>query len=482
MKKQAFNPFLPSYEYIPDGEPRVFGNRVYVYGSHDAFDGSYYCQNDYVCWSAPVDDLGNWKFEGTIYKYTQDPIHKNADDHLLQAPDAIQGPDGRYYLYYSMASTDIISVAVCDSPAGQYEFYGHVHYEDGTVLGKKDTDLLQFDPGIYVEDNRVYLYSGFCPPNTFMWEMQGKKAPAFKGAMVIELYPDMITVKKAPEIIAPYVKNSSGTGYEGHEFFEAPSMRKRGDKYYFIYSSINGHELCYAMSDYPDKGFAYCGTIVSNADIGLEGRTSQDAINYYGNNHGSIVEILGQWYIFYHRHTNRNQFSRQACAEKIYFDEYGKIPQVEITSCGLNPSCLAGRGLYEARIACRLWGKNGATLYGLGDRPIDKTNPYFTQDGEDREDNPDQHISSMNDGSVAGFKYFDLENLSQITVKIRGSAEGTLTVSDELSGNIIAEIPVHPSDDWGKYCAAAHADNGKTALYFTYHGIGAFDFMDFELV
>ena len=70
------------------------------------------------------------------------------------------------------------------------------------------------------------------------------------------------------------------------------------------------------MSDYPDKGFAYCGTIVSNADIGLEGRTSQDAINYYGNNHGSIVEILGQWYIFYHRHTNRNQFSRQACAEK----------------------------------------------------------------------------------------------------------------------------------------------------------------------
>ena len=122
---------------------------------------------------------------------------------------------------------------------------------------------------------------------------------------------------------------------------------------------------------------------------------------------------------------------------------------MEITSCGLNPSCLAGRGLYEARIACRLWGKNGATLYGLGDRPIDKTNPYFTQDGEDREDNPDQHISSMNDGSVAGFKYFDLENLSQITVKIRGSAEGTLTVSDELSGNIIAEIPVHPSDDWG---------------------------------
>jgi arabinoxylan arabinofuranohydrolase len=25
MKKQAFNPYLPSYEYVPDGEPYVFG-------------------------------------------------------------------------------------------------------------------------------------------------------------------------------------------------------------------------------------------------------------------------------------------------------------------------------------------------------------------------------------------------------------------------------------------------------------------------
>jgi hypothetical protein len=152
MKKlEAFNPFLPSYEYIPDGEPRVFNERIYIFGSHDAFGGSFYCQNDYVCWSAPVDDLGNWKFEGTIYQRTQDPLSKTADDDLLQAPDVIQGVDGKYYLYYSMASTDIISVAVCDSPAGCYEFYGYVHYPNGDILGKREGDLLQFDPGIYVE-------------------------------------------------------------------------------------------------------------------------------------------------------------------------------------------------------------------------------------------------------------------------------------------------------------------------------------------
>ena len=33
-KKQAVNPYLPGYEYVPDGEPRVFGDRVYIFGSH----------------------------------------------------------------------------------------------------------------------------------------------------------------------------------------------------------------------------------------------------------------------------------------------------------------------------------------------------------------------------------------------------------------------------------------------------------------
>ena len=48
MKKQAFNPYLPSWEYIPDGEPYVFDDRVYVYGSHDRFNGCTFCLNDYV--------------------------------------------------------------------------------------------------------------------------------------------------------------------------------------------------------------------------------------------------------------------------------------------------------------------------------------------------------------------------------------------------------------------------------------------------
>ena len=48
MKSQAFNPYLPSYEYVPDGEPHIFGGRLYVFGSHDAFNGDRFCTNDYV--------------------------------------------------------------------------------------------------------------------------------------------------------------------------------------------------------------------------------------------------------------------------------------------------------------------------------------------------------------------------------------------------------------------------------------------------
>lgn len=75
-KKQAVNPYLPSWEYVPDAEPRVFGDRVYIYGSHDLFNGADFCLGDYVCWSAPLDNLGDWKYEGVIYKASQDPRNK----------------------------------------------------------------------------------------------------------------------------------------------------------------------------------------------------------------------------------------------------------------------------------------------------------------------------------------------------------------------------------------------------------------------
>ncbi len=76
--RQAVNPFLPGYEYTPDGEPHVFGDRVYLYGSHDKFNGVSFCRGDYVCWSASVDDLTAWDYEGVVYRRRQDPEARRA--------------------------------------------------------------------------------------------------------------------------------------------------------------------------------------------------------------------------------------------------------------------------------------------------------------------------------------------------------------------------------------------------------------------
>lgn len=480
MKKQALNPYLPSYEYVPDGEPYVFGDRVYVYGSHDKFNGTEYCMNDYVCWSADINDLGNWKYEGVIYKKTQDPMCDNPEKRLLFAPDVQKGADGRYYLYYAFDFLGVMAVAVCDTPAGEYEFYGHVHYADGTLLGSKEGDPFQFDPGVLVDDDgSVYLYSGFCP-EYFPWHIFGLPERPIKGGMVIELEKDMITVKEGPKVIFPDKAHGKGTDFEGHEFFEAPSMRKIEDTYYFVYSSSNGHELCYATSKSPVEGFKYGGTIVSNGDIYLNGRTDKDALNYTGNNHGSIVEINGQWYVFYHRQTNRHQFSRQVCAEPITIEKDGSIKQVEITSCGLNNGPLKGTGEYEARIACNLMSIEGAKRYEFGTE-IEKYHPYFTQDGEDREDNPNQYVANMTDGSLAGFKYFIFDKVEEISVKVRGNGNGVFLVSTELGGKPVAEVKISAQNDWSTFSAPMKIEDDVKPLYFTYKGDGSVDFMSFTI-
>lgn len=505
MKKQAFNPFLPSFEYIPDGEPYVFGNRVYLYGSHDAFKGHHYCVNDYVCWSAPVDDLGNWRYEGVILKPQKDPLYQTPGERRLYAPDVQLGADGKYYLYYAFDELGVISVAVCDSPAGEYEFYGHVHYPDGTLLGQKEGDIFQFDPGVYREENRVFLYSGFCPP--FPWKPDGTENANIQGPIVVELEPDMVTVKEAPRVIMPWAGNSAGTEFEGYEFFEAPSMRKIGNKYYFIYSSIIGSALCYAVSDYPDRDFKFGGVLVSNGDIYLNGRNREQVLNYVGNNHGSIVDIKGEYYIFYHRHTNRVQFSRQACAEKIRILPDGKILQAEMTSCGLNAGPLSGKGTYEARIACNLLSAQGACGYGMESFQEDSIHPYFTQEGEDREENPNQYIANMRDGAVAGFKYFNMAEGSDTPVvsvsvrnggghKICGRFKVYAAPFEDLQGvnlnpwedetYLMAEIMLADCTDWtqftGKSVTRPQGKSGSFALYFQYIGEGACDFREFTLM
>ena len=469
MKKQGLNPYLPSWEYIPDGEPYVFNNRVYVYGSHDRFNGHVFCLNDYVCWSAPINDLGDWCYEGIIYNKINDPLNPNGDMNLF-APDVTQGPDGRYYLYYVLDKVDVVSVAVCNEPAGKYTFLGYVHHKDGTRLGEKPGDQPQFDPGVITVGNKTYLYTGFCAPED----------KTRNGAMVTVLDSDMLTVIEAPVFIAPSKPYSNGSGFEEHEFFEAPSIRKRNNIYYFIYSSIVMHELCYATSKYPNKDFKYKGVIVSNNDLHISSYKPANKPMYYGgNNHGSIVEINGDWYIFYHRHTDGTTFSRQGCMEKIKFLENGDIPQVEMTSCGSNNGPLMGEGEYPAYIACNLFCKDEA-LYTAQTAWMDNHYPKITQDGKDG-DKEIGYIANIMDSTVAGFKYFECHGIQKVNIKVRGYCKGCFEVRTKWDGKVLGKIFVDFTNTWKEYSAEIKIPDGKQAIYLTYSGEGRGSLASFSL-
>ena len=464
MIKQAFNPYLPSWEYVPDGEPHVFGDRVYVYGSHDFFNGWVFCPGDYVCYSAPVNDLSDWRYEGVIYTRFSDPINQKGRM-VLYAPDVTQGPDGRYYLYYVYDKVSIVSVAVCDSPAGKYEFYGYVHYKDGTRLGERPGDEPQFDPAVLTEGDKTYLYTGFC----------GNGDKSRHGAMVTILGKDMLTIEEEPHFIVPGNMYSKGSDFEGHEFFEASSIRKVKDTYYFVYSSIAMHELCYATSKSPVKDFKYGGVIVSNTDLHIDTYKAADMPAALGaNNHGGFELINGQYYIFYHRHTNNTWYSRQGCAEKIKILEDGSIPQVEITSCGLNGGPLKGKGEYPAYIACNLFTDKPAIYIGA------ENYPKIMQDGGDGDENPG-YIFNLHNNASAGFKYFDFKDTKKITLKVRGYASGYFEVKTKWDGEVLGKIPVEFENFWQEYSGDVNIPDGIHALYFTFKGNGSASILSFRL-
>lgn len=469
--EQVYNPYLPSYEYVPDGEPRVFNDRLYVYGSHDRFNGTTYCMEPYTVWSCPIDDLSDWMCHGMIYDGKEDTLNETKE-RLMFASDCIE-KEGTYYLFYGLDNSKTISVATSNTPEGPFTFYGNVHHPDGTVWGMKEGDRQQFDPGIFIDDDkRIYLYSGFSSTPEVIERIK-KKIPgnALKnfnmtcdGSWVCQLEEDMLTLKGDYKMIVPGVENSSGTGFEGHEFFEASSMRKYNGKYYFIYSSVLSHELCYAMSDYPDRDFVYKGVLHSNGNIGIDDKPTY----YYGNNHGSLVEIKGHYYIFGHRHTNRHQYSRQGVAEEIFMNEDGTFNQVEMTSCGLNGKPLKAQATYPAYIACVLM-KDQALLSSV--KTDLSRHPAIVQD----------EIINIQDGTVIGYKYFNMEDLKTVSITIKSTGNGTFYVRNEVDGENIGEISIYPCDEWTEFKSIVKCDNGKKALYFVYSGENSVILKEFKL-
>src|SRR5574344_975945 len=465
MKNQVFNPYLPSWEYIPDGEPHIFGDRVYIFGSHDIAHGWVFCLGDYVCYSAPITDLSDWKYEGIIYSRLSDPLNKDGKM-CLYAPDVTKGPDGKYYLYYVLDKTSVISVATSNTPEGKYEFYGYVHYKDGTRLGEKHGDEPQFDPGVLTENGNTYLYGGFCSC--------GDKSRT--GAKVTVLDKDMLTIIKNPETIVPsceYSDSEKWKEFRGHEYFEAASIRKFNDTYYFIYSSIVMHELCYATSNSPLGEFRYGGVIVSNCDLHISSYKHAEMPSAYGaNNHGSIEKIGNEFYVFYHRQTNGKWFSRQGCAEKIQILKNNTIPQVEITSNGLNGKPLISKGKYSASIACNLF-TDKPNMY------VGENQPRITTDGRDGDKSP-SYIANITKNTTIGFKYFDIKDVTKFCITTRGYGKGIFEVRTKWNGECFCKIQIDFTNFWTEYSSDISLPSGKQSIYLVYKGDGTCSLLNFE--
>lgn len=482
------NPIFPLNEYVPDGEPHVFGDRVYLYGSHDAEGGNRFCMEDYTVWSAPVKDLTNWTCHGISYKKSQDPRSCNGKLVDFYAPDCVKGNDGKYYLYYFAAGPDTtpfgpMAVAVSDKPEGPFEYLSDIKYKDGSPVLKYLTN----DPAVINDNGKIWLYYGWGlgrdfsnkllrPLYNFVLSKLCKRnikniksaKPSVLSCAVVEIEDDMCTVKGEPKAVLDS-KTSANKNSElyKHAFYEAPSIRKIKDLYYLVYSSGENNELCYATSKFPDRDFVYRGVIISNSDLGYKGNKQRLAPS--GTIHGGIECISGQYYVFYHRCTNNTDFSRQACAEPIEILKDGTIPQVEITTQGLSKPIKA-MGKFSAALCCNLYNKKTSNVQGNGHS--DKQPNITCKKGE-------HFITAISNGTIVGYKYFDFNNQNTISITVRGD-EGNITVCTKLD-KPIATINMNKSNQWNHYSAKFNVPNGIAPLYFIYNGKGKVDFLEFTL-
>jgi hypothetical protein len=506
------NPYMPLWEHIPDGEPYVFEDpdqpgkyRVYVYGSHDNLITEY-CGRDQVVWSASVDSLNRWRYDGVILV-----VDKNRDGEkfdslgtadVLYAPDVTMTTDKDGKKTYWLFPNDQTGsrnglIAKSDRPDGPFEVCNWSKENPNLVDG-----VLQFDPAVFVDDDgRVYGYWGF------------------ERSYAAEFDPQtMATVKPGSKVIEDMI---SGRNQQGRfKFFEASSIRKIKDKYVFIYSRFteegefglpsSNYTLAYCYSDNPLGPWTYGGTIIDG-----RGREKDEQGNVIasatpdGNTHGSICEINGQWYVFYHRQTGTNEYARQAMVAPIEVKvEEGKGGKVEISEGEYNSNGFALNGLdpfecHSAGICCWYTGPKPAThewpnntFYGsyvaAGYGTDDKFDaPYDLKNNT----NP---VVNNTDGSIVGYKYFNFDaerlqnpNCLMLTMHlIPEGLEGTIEVWMDRpwasqGGKKIGEAKLMPNMNKGEWDVSAgisdeaknHDLAGKHAIFLVFKS----DFKDKSL-
>lgn len=326
------NPLLDASFCIPDVEARVMPDgRLYLYGSMDRPGQKGYCSDQYHVFSTDDPKLERWVDHGVAFSSEAEHMEGLCPQGtILYAPDAIYR-DGLYYLYFC-TSDNKEGVAVSDTP------YGPFHSPRAIPLASGDS----IDPAVFIDDDgQAYYFWG-------QFHLKGAR-----------LNPDMCTLEEGS------VCSGILTEQE-HGFHEGASIRKRNGKYYLVYTDISrGRATClgYAMADAPLGPYRKCGILLDN--------TGCDPQSW--NNHGSIEEFNGQWYVFYHRSSHNGIFSRRVCAEPIFFLPDGTIREAEQTSGGAGGPLNAYSPI-PAGAACHMTGschirldaQEGAILSGCG--------------------------------------------------------------------------------------------------------------------
>jgi beta-xylosidase len=406
---RAQNPIVPSGVYIADPTARVWGDdKLYIYGSLDE-STEYYCS-----WRHHVletDNLMTWKIHENRFasKGTNDQVPYS--DALLFAPDCMY-KDGTYYLYYCLSDINgTEGIATSPDPTGPF------------TNGKKIDlgGIMEIDPAVFIDDDGqgYYIWGQF-------------------EAKIAKLKPNMIEIDTTT-IITDLVTEKE------HFFHEGGYMVKRNDIYYFIYADISrgNRPTCigYATSNSPMGPFSYGGVIVDN--------NYSDPSNW--NNHGSIVEYKGQWYVFYHRATHNSRMMRKACVEPIYFNEDGSINEVEMTSQGAGLPLNAFERI-EAERACLLFGNVRIQAF----------------------DNYKEELGEINDQDNVAYKYIDFkEGIRNFTVSAAGIKGGRISIRlDQPWRKQVGFIDIPPGDGekWLEYTGEIDEVEGVHALWLYFYG------------
>lgn len=412
------NPILSIQHFVPDVEARQWKDgRMYLYGSYDISGRTCYCSWEYRVFSSA--DLIHWEDHGESFRSAPPDANVTWTDAPLFAPDCICY-NGRYYLFFCDAGKRE-GVAESLTPTGPFTNAVPIEGADGDAI----------DPAVLVDDDgQVYYYWG-------QFHMRGAK-----------LRPDLCGIQ--PETLCTDLINEAR-----HGFHEGASIRKRNGIYYLVYADISrGKPTClgYATSQSPLGPFTKRGIIIDNT--GCDPET--------WNNHGSIAEFNGQWYVFYHRSSQGSNFNRRVCVEPIHFNADGSIEEVEMTTQGVSGPLPATQPI-EAWRACLL----GGHVRTAADGPTE-SDPTVRE-----------RLTQIHRDDWAAYRYVDFDTQPVNTFQARAGSlayGGLIEIHlDAPDGELIGICSVPRTGGWQKWSTVScpiKDVKGVRAVYLVFKGTG----------